>query len=69
MPDLYKYHENKEEEMRNFLKKDVSILRRTRNGERFNLTLKQLREELESNQTENVDMNDIGGCGCFVNLD
>lgn len=69
MPDLYKYHENKEEEMREFLKKDVSILRRTRNGKRFNLTLKQLREELESNHTENVDMNDIGGCGCFVNLD
>ncbi|MEK4049854.1 phosphoadenosine phosphosulfate reductase domain-containing protein [Bacillus sp. FSL K6-2839] len=69
MPDLYKYHENKEEEMRKFLNKDVSILRRTRNGKRFNLTLKQLREELESNQRENVDMNDIGGCGCFVNFD
>lgn len=69
IPDLYKYHENKEEEMRRFLNKDVSILRRTRNGERFNLTLKQLREEIESNQTDSLDMNDIGGCGCFVNSD
>lgn len=67
MPDLYKYHENKEEEMRKFLNKDVSILRRTRNGERFNLTLKQLREEIETDQTDSIDMNDIGGCGCFVN--
>jgi hypothetical protein len=69
IPDLYKYHEAKEQEMREFLGKDVSILRRTRNGIRENLTLKQLREELESNQTEQIDFNDIGGCGCFVNYD
>lgn len=69
MPDLYKYHEGKEQEMRELLDKDVSILRRTRNGERFNLTLKQLRQELEANQTEEIDMNDIGGCGCFVDTD
>lgn len=65
LPDLYKYHEKKEEEMRQFLGKDVSILRRTRNGERINLTLRQLREEIESNQMEQIDMFDIGGCGCF----
>jgi hypothetical protein len=69
MPDLYKYHETKEQEMRDFLGKDVSILRRTRKGERFNLTLRQLREEIESNQTEQIDMFDIGGCGCFVDVD
>lgn len=69
MPDLYKHHEEKEQEMRELLDKDVSILRRTKNGERFNLTLKQLRQELEANQTEEIDMDDIGGCGCFVDTD
>lgn len=65
-PELYKYHEGKEQEMREFLGKDVSILRRTIKGERFNLTLRQLREELEADQVEQIDMFDIGGCGCFV---
>lgn len=68
-PELYKYHEQKEQEMRDFLGKDVSILRRTRNGVRYNLTLKQLREELETDQTEKIDFEDIGGCGCFVDVD
>jgi hypothetical protein len=66
-PELYKYHEGKEQEMREFLGKDVSILRRTKKGVRYNLTLKQLREELETDQTEQIDFTDIGGCGCFVN--
>lgn len=65
MPDLYKFHEGKEQEMREYLDKDVSILRRTKDGERLNLTLKQLREEIESGP-EQIDMFDIGGCGCFV---
>lgn len=69
LPELYKHHEQKEQEMREFLGKDVSILRRTRNGERINLTLKQLREELEAEQTDQIDMFDIGGCGCFVDVD
>lgn len=68
-PDLYKYHEEKEQEMREFLDKDVSILRRTVKGERFNLTMKQLREELEMDRTEQIDFDDIGGCGCFVDVD
>src|SRR5690606_27128577 len=69
MPDLYKYHEQKEQEMREFLGKDVSILRRQRNGVRHNLTLRQLREEIEAEQTEQIDFADIGGCGYFVNYE
>jgi 3'-phosphoadenosine 5'-phosphosulfate sulfotransferase (PAPS reductase)/FAD synthetase len=65
MPERYMYHEEKEQEMREFLDKDVSILTRTRNGVKENLTLKQLREELET-APEQIDMFDIGGCGCFV---
>ena len=65
-PDLYKHHEAKEQEIREYLGKDVSILRRTKKGVRYNLTLKELREEIEGNQTDSIDFNDIGGCGCFV---
>ncbi|MFS1518633.1 hypothetical protein V1503_19535 [Bacillus sp. SCS-151] len=63
-PELYRYHEDKEKEMRNFLNKDVSILRRTRNKVRQNLTLEQLRRIHETGQE--IDMIDIGGCGCFI---
>lgn len=65
MPERYKYHEEKEQEMREFLDKDVSILRRQRNGVQRRLTLRQLREEIEKDG-EQIDMTDIGGCGCFV---
>ncbi|WP_099157789.1 hypothetical protein [Virgibacillus ndiopensis] len=66
MPDRYKYHEEKEQEMLKFLERnDISILTRTKKGQKQILTLKQLREEYES-QPEQIDMFDIGGCGCFV---
>jgi 3'-phosphoadenosine 5'-phosphosulfate sulfotransferase (PAPS reductase)/FAD synthetase len=78
-PELYRHHEEKEQEMREFLGKDYSILKRSRRVWKVNhrggkyketeneqVTLKQLREEIESNQTENIDFQDIGGCGCFV---
>lgn len=65
-PDLYKYHEKKEQEMLEFLgREDISILTRQRNGIKETFTLKQLREEYE-NGSEQIDMFDIGGCGCFV---
>lgn len=64
LPERYAYHEQKEEEMRQFLGKDVSILKRVRGGIRENLTLRQLREDIENKRE--VDMLDIGGCGCFV---
>lgn len=66
MPERYKYHEEKEEGMRQFLgRDDVSILKRIRKGVPERLTLKQLREEHESGSKQ-IDMFDIGGCGCFV---
>jgi hypothetical protein len=63
MPEVFKIWENKEQEMREFLGKNVSILRRTRNGVRSNFTLKQLREERE--QLTKEELCEIGGCGCF----
>lgn len=66
MPERYDYHEKKEQEMRDYLKRDdVSILTRTKNGVKQNLTLKQLRKEYEQ-APHQIDMFDIGGCGCFV---
>ncbi|WP_294362354.1 phosphoadenosine phosphosulfate reductase family protein [uncultured Clostridium sp.] len=68
-PELYKYHENKEQELRGFLlRDDISILRRSRNGIKVNITLKELREEIEQspNQLSFDDLMDIGGCGCFI---
>lgn len=64
-PELYKYHEEKEEEMRQFLQKDNSILKKQKDKVRYNLTLKDLREQLEADK-DDVDRTDIGGCGCFV---
>jgi len=69
-PELYKYHEEKEEELRNYLKRDdISIVRRVKNGKKINITLKELRQELENSpeQLSFEDLTDVGGCGCFVN--
>lgn len=64
-PELYLYHEQREREFREHIVKDVSILRKQRNGVRYNYTLEELRKDIESEQE--IDNNDIGGCGCFVN--
>lgn len=57
MPCRYAFHEEKEQEIRRFLGKDISILK-------GGLTLKVLREKIESRKE--IDMFEIGGCGCFI---
>lgn len=73
MPERYKYHEKKEQEMREYLgRDDISILTRIVNGEEQTLTLRQLREDWESGlgmQMDLIDLLDIGGCGCFANYE
>lgn len=44
-----------------------SILKRTKKGQRENLSLRQLREEVVAGNS--VDIFDIGGCGCFSDSD
>jgi hypothetical protein len=79
MHDKYKEWEEHEEEIREYLGKDVSMMKRSKVVWKLNkygrkykdtdierLTLKRLREEIESKQTENIDFQDIGGCGCFI---
>lgn len=65
MPERYKYHEEKEQHFIKTIGKEQAMLRKTIDGERVNYTLKQLREDFES-QPHQVDLFDIGGCGCFV---
>lgn len=68
LPERYAEAERKEEEMRQFLDADVSILKRVRNKQQQRLTLRQLREEHEA-KSDQIDMFDIGGCGCFAEND
>lgn len=66
-PDTYAYHEAKEQEMREYLGKDVAILRDRSDGKVRPLTLRELRKRVEAEQTL-PDEDDIGGCNC-VNPD
>lgn len=63
LPDRYRYHEEKEEEMRQFLRKDVAIMRDRTGGRTRPLTLREFRRRKE--QGAEVDRSDIGGCDCF----
>lgn len=63
MPERYAEHESREEEMRQFLDKDVAILTDRRGGGKRPLTLRELRERVEAEQE--VDELDIGGCNCI----
>jgi len=64
MPDRFAVWEAKEQEMRDFLKKDVSILSETVAGVKKPLPLVELRRRAENAPTL-IDTFDIGGCGCF----
>lgn len=69
MPERYAYHEAKEEEMRVFLGKDVSILRDRADGTTDPITLREFREQIEAagdRQGSLFGEFEIGGCGCFL---
>lgn len=65
MPDRYAWWESQEQELREHLGKDVSILRDRRGGTSTPLTLRAFRERHEA-LPEQTDLFDVGGCGCFV---
>ena len=66
MPERYKYHEGKEEELRQFLGKDVSILRKTVKGVKTYMTLRKFRESIEAEKTAELFKEpETFGCGCF----
>jgi hypothetical protein len=63
LPSVYAEWERNEERLRGLLG-DVAILRDRRNGETKPLTLRALRRRIQRN--EQVDLFDMGGCGCFI---
>jgi hypothetical protein len=67
-PERYLYWEQNEQDLREYLDADVSILRDRTKGTVTPLTLRRFREEIES-QTALFDPNDYGGCGCFVDTE
>lgn len=63
MPDRYRYHERREQELRDYLGKDVAILRDRQGGTVKPLTLRAFRERLEANPTL-FDDSEWGACAC-----
>ena len=66
MPERYAYHETKEQEFREFVDKDVAILRDRTGGTTKPFTLTQLRERSEKQGDQLTLGDDWGGCGCMM---
>ena len=64
MPERFEVWESKEIEMQEYLGKGVTILSEMVNGVRRSLPLVELRRRSDQNLT--LDLDDIGGCACFV---
>jgi hypothetical protein len=64
LPEVFEEWESNEESLRAELGNRASILRDRTGGTTDPLTLRELRERIESGQQP--DLFDIGGCGCFV---
>jgi hypothetical protein len=68
MPERFAMWEQKEQEVREYLDKDVAILSEVKNGIKKPLPLIELRRRVED-QPQLVDDDDLGGCGCFFEED
>jgi hypothetical protein len=67
--ERFLFHEQKEQEFREFIDKDVSILKETVNNSPVPLTLRRFREREEAQGSLfDVDEFDFGGCGCFTEV-
>ena len=64
MPNKFREYEEKEQEIIKYIGKDVSMMKKIRNGKAETYTLKQLREDYEKDKSQ-IDLFDVGGCGCF----
>jgi len=65
LPCTYAEWERNEQELRDYLGKDVTILKDRRGGEATPLTLREFRERIEANAPTLWD-EEWGGCGCFI---
>lgn len=66
LPDRYAEHEQREQDMRDFLNRDVSVLRDRANGTTDPITLREFREQIEASGLDRQSELEWGGCGCFV---
>lgn len=68
--ERYLFHEQQEQNLRDYLGKDVTILTETVNNTPVPLTLRAFRERQDAQPgLFEVDEFDLGGCGCFVETD
>lgn len=66
-PEVYAYHEAKEQEFIQLVNKPVSILRDRTGGTTKPLTLRMLRERIEARKLDCVNFADEGSaCGCAI---
>lgn len=66
--EVFKYHAKQEEIMRSLLDRDVSILKKTKNKVTTTYPLSKLLEDYRGGGSD-IDVMEIGGCGCFVTDD
>ena len=64
--DRYLFHEQQEQDLRDHLGKDVTILTEHVNNTPVHLTLRAFREREDSQPALFDDDFDFGGCGCFT---
>lgn len=64
-PDRFAEWERNEADLRDYLGKDVAILKDRRGGGSRPMTLTELRERHEE-KDQQLDMFDFGGCGCAI---
>lgn len=64
MPTVYTEWEQNEQGIRDYLGKDISILKDRRGGESRPMTLAELRQRVEASEPYDDDL--WGGCGCFI---
>jgi hypothetical protein len=67
MPRRFAYHERREQEIRDYLGKDVAVLRDRTGGSPTALTLTQFRERVQA--SGQCDLFDWGACSCFAHED
>jgi 3'-phosphoadenosine 5'-phosphosulfate sulfotransferase (PAPS reductase)/FAD synthetase len=67
MPGRYAYHEAKEQELREYLGADVTILRRQEKNVRIKMTLTEFRKRTQGDGDDSqLELLDWGGCSCLV---
>ena len=64
-PERYAYHEQKEQEMRAYLDKDVAIMRDRTGGKSKPMTMEEFRSK-QAPGTSQLSLEDWGGCNCFA---